>query len=58
MLIQKLWEEEHPKIEKCILTEVLIGKWPFNSNSYQKWSLDLENLIRGEDSTRKRFNLL
>jgi hypothetical protein len=58
MLIQKLWDEEHPKIEKCILTEVLIGRWPFNSNQYLKWGTDMEDLMKGEESTRKRFNLL
>jgi len=34
-LIQTLWAEETPAIEKAILTSVLVGKWPFHLVEYE-----------------------
>lgn len=35
--IKKAWEGEDPIIDQCILTDLIIGKWPFNSNNYVEW---------------------
>jgi hypothetical protein len=35
--LRKAWESEHPIIEQCILTGLIVGRWPFNSNNYVKW---------------------
>ncbi len=32
--LQTLWQTEEPKIEKAILTDVLVGKWPFHLEEY------------------------
>lgn len=36
-VFEKIWESEYPKFERCILTDLIVGKWPFNSNGYTKW---------------------
>jgi DNA-binding Lrp family transcriptional regulator len=46
-LIENLWRDEYAKVEKSILIEVLLGKWPFTSNSYIKWGPMLEDLKNG-----------
>lgn len=33
-LVQKLWAQENPKIEKAILVGALVGKWPFHLERY------------------------
>ena len=43
-LLQKLWISESPKIEKAILTAVLIGKWPFHLERYSEQKKFVENL--------------
>ena len=33
-LIQNLWTQEEPKIDRAILTGLLVGKWPFHLENY------------------------
>ena len=33
-LFRKEWENEHPQIERAILTDIIIGKWPFHLENY------------------------
>jgi DNA-binding Lrp family transcriptional regulator len=46
-LLQKLWAPENPKIEKAILTGVLVGLWPFHLEPYSEQKRILENLKKG-----------
>jgi hypothetical protein len=36
-LLHSIWIKEDPKIEKAILTDVIIGKWPFHLEKYEKF---------------------
>ena len=36
--VRKVWANEHPIVEQCMLTELIVGRWPFNSNNYTKWT--------------------
>lgn len=40
--MKKVWESEYPIIDQCILTDLIIGKWPFNSNNYVEWQKAIE----------------
>ena len=40
--LKKVWEIESPIVNQCILTEVITGSWPFNTNCYVKWKIELE----------------
>jgi len=33
-LLRSLWTDEEPKIEKAMLTDVVVGKWPFHLEAY------------------------
>jgi DNA-binding Lrp family transcriptional regulator len=57
-LIKRLWSEEHPKLDSCILTEVLIGKWPFNSNNYVNWEPMLKNRTNGKYDKIRTYHIL
>lgn len=37
-LVERLWVTESPKIEKAILTGVIVGKWPFHRESYERFN--------------------
>ncbi len=52
-LISKLWKEEYPRVGICMLTDILIGDWPFNSNRYLNWSKVLQNKLNKIDITKK-----
>jgi DNA-binding Lrp family transcriptional regulator len=54
-LIERLWKDEHPRIETSILTEVLVGQWPFNCNSYIKtW----RSTLVGKYDKKRTYHLL
>ncbi len=42
MFLKKAWHAEEPVTEQCILTELIAGKWPFNTNSYVHWGTTLD----------------
>lgn len=35
--LKKAWEGEYPIIEQCVLTGLITGQWPFNTNNYENW---------------------
>jgi DNA-binding Lrp family transcriptional regulator len=37
-LIERLWSAESPKIEKAMLTGIIVGKWPFHLEGYEKFN--------------------
>ncbi|MCL4373567.1 MAG: hypothetical protein M1360_01520 [Candidatus Marsarchaeota archaeon] len=41
-IIKELWKEENPEIEKAILTDVIVGKWPFALNRYRFAEKDIK----------------
>jgi len=43
--LKNAWKKEEPKTEQCLLTELIAGKWPFNTNSYVNWNAALEKII-------------
>jgi hypothetical protein len=40
--LKRVWASESPIIDQCVLTNVIVGKWPFNKNGYVKWSVERE----------------
>ncbi len=44
--LKRIWESESPIVEQGILTELITGKWPFNTNNYIKWPIELEEIER------------
>ena len=36
-LIQRMWADEKPRIRQALLTEVLVGKWPFHLENYKNY---------------------
>lgn len=40
--IKRIWESEQPTIEQSILTEVVVGSWPFNTNKYTNWRIEMK----------------
>lgn len=36
--IKNTWASEFPELEQCILTTLIVGKWPFNKNGYVRLS--------------------
>jgi DNA-binding Lrp family transcriptional regulator len=38
--LKKAWESEFPIVDQCVLTEVITGSWPFNTNCYMKWATE------------------
>ena len=53
-LFNRVWESEYPKIEKAILTDLVIGKWPFNNNAYKHW----EDIILKELNHPTKYNII
>jgi hypothetical protein len=45
-LFEKVWESEYPITEQCVLTDLIVGKWPFNANSYTEWHKIMEEYTR------------
>jgi DNA-binding Lrp family transcriptional regulator len=41
-LLKKSWEGECPVVEQSILTDLITGNWPFNTNNYFKWGIEIE----------------
>jgi DNA-binding Lrp family transcriptional regulator len=41
-IIKDLWKEEDSKIEKAVLTSLLVGDWPFHLEKYEK---QLEDIV-------------
>lgn len=35
-ILKELWKDEDAKVEKVILTSLLVGKWPFHLEKYQR----------------------
>ena len=42
-ILRDLWKEEDSKVEKTILTSLLVGKWPFHLESYNQQLKDIEH---------------
>lgn len=40
--LKRAWASESPLVEQCVLTDVIVGKWPFNKNGYVRWSGERE----------------
>ena len=40
--LKKAWESESPIVEQCILTDLIVGRFPFNSNNYVNWKTIIE----------------
>ena len=41
-LFERVWKGENPISQKTILTQIIIGKWPVNTNGYVKWRVEME----------------
>jgi len=37
ILIENLWTEENPRIKKVLLTDLIVGKWPFHLEEYEAY---------------------
>jgi DNA-binding Lrp family transcriptional regulator len=44
--LKKAWHNEYPYVEQCMLTELITGMWPFNTNSYVKWRCEMEAISK------------
>jgi DNA-binding Lrp family transcriptional regulator len=39
------WLKEDPVIDKALLTDIIVGKWPFHLENYSAYRIILENLL-------------
>ncbi len=46
MILNTLWATESPKVEKSILTSLLVGKWPFHLEGYENQLEDIAEIKR------------
>ncbi len=37
IFFKSYWKIDEPRVEQAVLTGVLVGRWPFNTNSYNAW---------------------
>ena len=44
--LKKTWCNEYPNVEQCMLTELIVGMWPFNTNRYVKWRREMEAISK------------
>lgn len=40
--LAKAWKSESPIVERCILTDAIVGRWPFSKNGYVRWAKEME----------------
>ncbi len=45
-ILNTLWAAENPKVEKSILTSLLVGKWPFHLEGYENQLKDITEIKR------------
>lgn len=49
--LKEAWKSESPAASQCILTDVIVGMWPFSKNGYVNWERgrELERKAKPED---------
>ncbi len=45
-LVQTMWKTEKPKIDRAILTDIIVGKWPSHLEEYEKQREFIKSVVK------------